>query len=102
MPVRFGFREFWIEGRDFYLNGSRIHLSAVPLDNAQISADLASYAGAKETLQRLKDIGINFVYTHHYGCEPGDLSAFLAAASVRGYICRSEVWRSAPVHPPLA
>ena len=28
---RFGFREFWIEGRDFHLNGSRIFLSAVPL-----------------------------------------------------------------------
>ncbi|MCK4375559.1 MAG: hypothetical protein KAX19_09525, partial [Candidatus Brocadiae bacterium] len=24
--VRFGFREFWIDGRDFYLNGSRIFL----------------------------------------------------------------------------
>ncbi len=23
-PVRFGFREFWIEGRDFYLNGTRL------------------------------------------------------------------------------
>jgi beta-galactosidase len=27
IPVRFGFREFRIEGRDFYLNGSRIWLS---------------------------------------------------------------------------
>jgi beta-galactosidase/beta-glucuronidase len=35
-PVRFGFREFWIDGRDFYLNGTRIYLSAVPLDSAQI------------------------------------------------------------------
>ena len=34
--VRFGFREFWIDGKDFYLNGSRIFLSAVPLDNAQL------------------------------------------------------------------
>jgi beta-galactosidase/beta-glucuronidase len=25
-PVRFGFRELWIDGRDFYLNGSRIFL----------------------------------------------------------------------------
>mgnify|MGYP000911723526 CR=1 FL=1 len=23
-PVRFGFREFWIEGRDFFLNGTRL------------------------------------------------------------------------------
>ncbi len=36
LPIRFGFREFWIDGRDFYLNGSRIWLSALPLDNAQV------------------------------------------------------------------
>ena len=71
LPLRFGFREFWIDGRDFYLNGSRIFLSALPLDNAQVSAAAASYEGAKESLLRLKQIGINFVYTHNYGCEPG-------------------------------
>src|SRR6185503_10800918 len=70
-PVPFGFREFWIDGRDFYLNGSRIFLSAVPLDNAQVGAALANYEGARESLERLKSIGINFVYTHNYGCEPG-------------------------------
>lgn len=69
--TRFGFREFWIEGRDFFLNGSRIFLSAVPLDNAQIGAALASYAGARESLARLKSFGINFVYTHNYDCQPG-------------------------------
>jgi hypothetical protein len=69
--VPFGFREFWIEGRDFYLNGSRLFLSAVPLDNAQVGAGLATYAAARESLERLKSIGINFVYTHNYGCEPG-------------------------------
>jgi len=37
------FREFWIDGRDFYLNGTRIFLSAVPLDNAQVGAALATY-----------------------------------------------------------
>jgi len=26
--IRFGFREFWVEGPDFYLNGSKIHLLA--------------------------------------------------------------------------
>jgi len=67
----FGFREFWIDGRDFYLNGTRIFLSALPLDNAQVGAAWACYEGAKESLLRLKSIGINFVYTHNYGCEPG-------------------------------
>ena len=69
--MRFGFREFWINGRDFYLNGSRIFLSVVPLDNAQIGAAAATYEAAKETMLRLKSFGINFVYGHNYGCEPG-------------------------------
>lgn len=75
-PQRFGFREFWIEGRDFYLNGSRIFLSAVPLDNAQVGAAWASYAGACESLRRLKSFGINFVYTHNYDCQPGSHLSF--------------------------
>jgi hypothetical protein len=70
-PVRFGFREFWIQGRDFYLNGTRLYLSVVPLDNAQVGAALATYAAAKESFLRLQSFGINFVYTHNYGCEPG-------------------------------
>ena len=49
----------------------RIFLSAVPLDNAQVGAALATYDAARESLQRLKSFGINFVYTHNYGCEPG-------------------------------
>ncbi len=73
---RFGFREFWIDGRDFYLNGTRIFLSAVPLDNAQVGAAWASYDGARESLLRLKSFGINFVYTHNYGCEPGSHLSF--------------------------
>ncbi|HEY7116791.1 MAG TPA: sugar-binding domain-containing protein, partial [Tepidisphaeraceae bacterium] len=70
-PVRFGFREFRIDGRDFRLNGSRIHCFAVPLDSAQISTAAATYDGARETFRRLKAIGVNLVYTHNYGCLPG-------------------------------
>src|SRR5207244_3173604 len=75
-PVRFGFREFRIDGRDFYLNGTRIHLSAVPLDNAQIGARTATYEATRETLKRLQSFGINFFYTHNYGCEPGSHVSF--------------------------
>jgi hypothetical protein len=75
-PVRFGFREFWIDGRDFFLNGTRLHLSAVPLDNAQLGARAATYRAARETLKRLHGFGINFVYTHNYGCEPGSHVSF--------------------------
>jgi beta-galactosidase len=75
-PARFGFREFWIDGRDFFLNGTRIYLSAVPLDNAQVGAAAATYEAAKESMSRLKGFGINFVYTHNYGCEPGSHLSF--------------------------
>jgi len=89
LPVKFGFREFWIEGRDFYLNGTRIYLSAIPLDNAQIGPLSASYDGTRATLQRFKSFGINFVYTHNYGCEPGAHISFeevLRAADDEGML----------------
>ncbi len=74
--VRFGFREFAIDGRDFILNGSRVYLSAVPLDNAHVDASTAGYRGARESLERLKGFGVNLVYTHNYGCEPGSHLGF--------------------------
>ena len=93
-PERFGFRELWIDGRDFILNGTRIFLSSVPLDNAQVSAALAGYDGARESLERLKSFGINMVYTHNYGCEPGSHLGFeeiLRAADDAGMlICLSQ------------
>ncbi len=75
-PERIGFRELRIEGRDFYLNGKRIFLSAVPFDNAQIGAARSAYEGARETMLRLKSFGINLVYSHNYGTEPGDHLSF--------------------------
>ncbi len=86
---RFGFREFWIDGRDFQLNGSRIFLSAVPLDNAQIGAAFATYEAARETMARLKSFGINYVYTHNYDCLPGSTLSFaeiLRAADDEGLL----------------
>jgi hypothetical protein len=71
MPERFGFREFWINGKDFYLNGSRIYLFGLPLDNAGLGAAWATYGEAKETMLRMKSFGTNFVYGHNYSCAPG-------------------------------
>jgi len=75
-PVRFGFREFWIDGRDFYLNGTRFFCFVVPLDNGMISAATATYDGARESFERLKAIGVNTMYTHNYGCQPGSHLSF--------------------------
>ena len=71
LPVRFGFRELWIDGRDFYLDGTRIHGSAVPLDNAVMSPSACTYDRARATFRRLKSFGINLVYTHNYNCTAG-------------------------------
>ena len=76
LKERFGFREFWIDGRDFYLNGTRLFLSAVPLDNAQVGAAWASYEGREKACCVCRACGINFVYTHNYGCEPGSHLGF--------------------------
>ena len=75
--VRFGFREFWIEGRDFILNGTRIFLSA----GAARQRPGGRRAGAllrppARAWSVCKSFGINFVYTHNYGCEPGSHLGF--------------------------
>ena len=57
LPERFGFREFWIDGRDFYLNGTRIYLAAIPIDNAQGCATLASYEARTRSLSIRTDKG---------------------------------------------
>lgn len=89
LPTRFGFRELWIVGRDFYLNGTRIYLCSEPIDNAGIGAAQSTYNAVRETLQRLKAYGINFVYTHNNGCEPGTHLSFeeeLRAADDEGVL----------------
>ena len=88
-PLRFGFREFWIEGRDFYLNGTRFHSFIIPIDNAQMGAAWASYDACRETLLRDKSFGVNTVYTHNYGCPPGahlSFSELLRAADDVGML----------------
>jgi len=104
-PVRFGFREFWIEGRDFYLNGTRFYSFIIPLDNAQMGAAWATYGACRETLLRNKSFGVNTVYTHNYGCIPGShlsFEEFLHAADDVGMLvalsqphCGHYTWETA-------
>jgi len=73
LPERFGFREFWIDGRDFYLNGTRVFLS---FTRGQPGWD---YEGARERLEERKRAGINFVACGGFGCAPGDHVSFEGA-----------------------
>ena len=74
--IRFGFREFWVDGRYLRLNGSRITFFGMPTDNARSGPVSASYKMARENYRRLKAVGINLVYTHNYGCAIGEHTAF--------------------------
>ena len=74
LPFKFGFRDFWIDGRDFYLNGKRIHLRALTVSNICDFADKSSYAGALNTCTKLKEYGFNFLITNNYNFSPGKVS----------------------------
>ncbi len=90
LPVTFGFREFWIEGRDFFLNGIRTPLRALVLGNMAGAADRASFEGAKRACLRLQALGFNAFITSNYDFSPGSVSyidGLLAAADETGMLC---------------
>ena len=70
LPERFGFRELWIGGRDFYLNGTRVFLSFTPTQPGW------EYEGSRQALERHKAVGINFVTAGGFGCQPGSHVSF--------------------------
>lgn len=57
-PVTFGFREFWTEGRDFYLNGTVIRLRPALFGGQAFG--IPTRATAEADLLRWKDHGRNF------------------------------------------
>ncbi|MBC8232518.1 hypothetical protein H8E77_23470 [bacterium] len=36
----------------------------------------ATYEAARESMERLRSFGVNFVYTHNYDCQPGSHLSF--------------------------
>jgi len=89
LPTRFGFREFWIDGHDFYLNGKRIHLRALLARNITHPANLACAAMCDRTLERIKEYGFNFFITSNYSFPPGGVSyidGMLGAADRSGVL----------------
>ncbi len=88
LPVEFGFRDFRIKGRDLYMNGKRIHLRALDLNNAQ-TADAGSLGGAANTYRRMKKYGFNFFIMGNYHFQVGEVGYFqdmLRAADREGML----------------
>jgi len=73
-PVRFGFREVRIEGRDILLNGTPIHLRALHNVTSNSAADRACHEGARRTLLRMRQYGFNFLIEGNYDTAPGEVS----------------------------
>lgn len=71
LPIRFGFREFWVEGQDFYLNGRRIHLRGINIKNANEQADISCKNSALQTCRKLIEYGFNFAVTNNHNFLPG-------------------------------
>jgi hypothetical protein len=72
LPITFGFREFWIDGKDFMLNGSPVHLRAMDVrNNVSPAADQASDDICEVTCKRAIEYGYNMFITHNYGYMPG-------------------------------
>ncbi len=70
-PEEFGFREFWKEGRNFYLNGSIIHLRSMAVACARNGAFEAHREGVRNVLRRIKEANFNAIYGLDYSFKPG-------------------------------
>lgn len=73
-PAHFGFREIRIEGRDFLLNGTPIHLRALHNTTSVSAADKASHSAAIEMCRRMFEYGFNAIIAGNYDFMPGSVS----------------------------
>ncbi len=70
---KFGFREFWIDGQNYMLNNSPIHLMAYHLGTYTNfwGSDKSSEKSCMTTFARLKKLGFNFFITSNYNFSEG-------------------------------
>lgn len=59
--IRFGFRELWCDGPDFYLNGAKVHLLA---SSWWPQTQFEPIEDVRKKLQALKDVGVTTFRTH--------------------------------------
>ncbi len=59
--IRFGFRELWCDGPDFYLNGAKVHLLA---SSWWPQTPFEPIEDVRRKLQALKDVGVTTFRTH--------------------------------------
>lgn len=88
-PQEFGFREFWIDGRNFYLNGSVIHLRSLVYDGMKKSASLSFKDRMRFMSDFARQAGFNHLIGYNYNFSPGVigyLDAFHVESSKKGIL----------------
>ena len=75
LPQEFGFREFWIDGRDFYLNGKKIHLRALVSGHVRDTGKTSDEA-IQHLVKTARDFGVNFLIGWNYDFAPGTFQYF--------------------------
>jgi hypothetical protein len=73
-PMKFGFREFRADQRNFILNDIPVHLRALHNTSMNSTADKACKASALEHCRRIQQYGFNFVIAGNYDFLPGGTS----------------------------
>ncbi|MDZ4199916.1 MAG: beta galactosidase jelly roll domain-containing protein [Kiritimatiellia bacterium] len=89
LPVRFGFRDIRISGKDFLLNDVPIRLRALHNVTANTLADEACAEGARRSIARMQEYGFNFIIFGNYNFVPGEvgyMDALLDACDETGML----------------
>lgn len=73
LPQEFGFREFSVNGRDFYLNGRKIHLRML-VTRAPQEPDFASPGRIGHLVKSARQFGVNCLIGWNYSFAPGIFS----------------------------
>lgn len=76
VPLRTGFREISLDGRNLLLNGLPLHLRALNFSNTTRSNELCDADTVRGTLERMRSLGFNFIILSNYGLDPGSTLAF--------------------------
>ena len=85
----FGYREFRVEGRNFLLNGSPIHLRSLVNNTIRQGAEMCCAARQKNLAERARDAGFNHLIGYDYDFAPGTvgyIDAFYREASRAGVL----------------
>ncbi len=88
LPQEFGFREFSIKGRDFFLNGKKIHLRMLA-SGAPQKACYGSEVWMERQVEAARGFGANFLLGWNYSFGPGIFcypAGFHQGASRRGML----------------